>query len=129
GGSAGRKGAAPAAAPGRCPASPGAARPAAPAPRPGPSSLVSRRTPWPRGGGLRLGQLYLHLVALDAHGVAADLDPRVVRPGPVAQPEPPGVPRAGDDTVLDVAPGQRGPHVRANVVDGVDLVAHQEQGD
>src|SRR5262249_14720061 len=48
----------------------------------------------------------------------ADLDPRVVGPGAVRQAEAPGVPGAGDDAVLDEAAGQRGAHVRADVVDG-----------
>ena len=61
-------------------------------------------------------------------GYDAGLDPRVVGPRPVGQPEPPVVPRAGDDPVLDVAAGQRRPGVRAPVVDRVVLAAVVEDG-
>src|SRR5262249_42685334 len=66
------------------------------------------------GAGGRHVHLDLDLVADDPDRVAADLDARVVRPGAVGDAEPPGVPGAGDDAVLDVPAAERGPHVPAS---------------
>jgi hypothetical protein len=71
----------------------------------------------------------LNLFPDDPDGIMADLDTRVVGPGPIVQPKTPGVPGAGDDAVLDVTTRQRGPHVRAHVVDGLDLVATAKDSD
>ena len=52
-------------------------------------------------------------------GKTCHLELLVVAPGAVAGPEPPGVPRAGDDAVHEGARAERGAHVGAEVVDGV----------
>src|SRR5579884_4089934 len=88
----------------------------------------------PCTGGLLAGRgfvldLDLDLVALDPDGIAADLDARVVRPGAVGQAEPPGMPRAGHDAVLDMAIAERGTHVWAEVIDGVVAAAVAENRD
>jgi hypothetical protein len=60
----------------------------------------------------------LDIVSLDPHLEGVDLDSRVVAPFAVVDAEPPGVPGTGDDSLLDVAAGQRRAHVRAEIVDG-----------
>src|SRR5437879_11749486 len=76
-----------------------------------------------------LTQLNLHVVADHAHGVAADLDARVVGPGAVGQAKPPGVPGTRDNVVLHITPAERRSHVRAHVVDGKELAVDAENGD
>jgi adenylate cyclase, class 2 len=73
--------------------------------------------------------LNLHLIAFDAHGVAADFQPGIVCPSAVGQPVAPGVPGAGDDAVFDVAAAERSAHVGAGVVDGVILAVNKKKGD
>src|SRR5262249_26565662 len=82
---------------------------------------------WPGWRGGR--HLDLDLIADDADGITADFDARVVRPGAVRDAEPPRVPGTGDDAILHVAATERGPHVRAHVIDGVELSALAEDGD
>src|SRR5437588_3340358 len=67
----------------------------------------------------RIGiDLNLDHAVFDANRVAADLEPRVVGPGTIGEAEPPGVPGAGDNAVLDITAAQRGAHVRTDVVNG-----------
>src|SRR5262245_41761557 len=75
-----------------------------------------------------VSDLNLNGVALDAHLVTADLEPRVVGPGAVSPPEPPGVPGTGHDVVFHVAAAERRPHVRTDVVDGEELAVLPEDG-
>ena len=63
----------------------------------------------------------LYLPIFDAYWEGANLDARVVRPGPICQPEAPRVPGASDDAVLDVAACKRSSHVWADVIDCVKL--------
>jgi hypothetical protein len=75
-------------------------------------------------------QLDLNLVALNAGGVGRDFKPRIVPPGSVAYVEPPGVPRAGDGSLLvELSGSERGSHVRTQVVDSEVFAANVENGD
>src|SRR5262245_3949915 len=66
---------------------------------------------------------HLNLIPNDAHFVAIDLNLRAIRPSAVADFEPPGVPWAGNDALVNLSRAKRGPHVRANVVNRKILAA------
>jgi hypothetical protein len=55
----------------------------------------------------------------DLEGIDTETGFRVVGPAAVRDAEPPGVPGAGDDGVLDIAAGEGGAHVRAGIGDGL----------
>jgi hypothetical protein len=71
----------------------------------------------------------LDFVAFDADFEGIDFDLWVVAPFAVVNAEPPGVPGAGDDAGFEVAAGERGAHVRAEVVDGGEFSVLVEDGD
>jgi hypothetical protein len=54
-----------------------------------------------------LRQLQLYGIALNTHGIAADLDTWIVGPSTVADTETPGVPRAGDNLAVEVSARKR----------------------
>src|SRR5262249_21160331 len=59
-------------------------------------------------------------------GVAPGLDRGVAGPRAGGEADPPVVPRAGDHAVLDEPARQRRPHVRAQVIDRVELAGVAE---
>ena len=61
----------------------------------------------------------LNLFSLHADVKPIDLQPGVVAPCAVGDPEPPAVPGTEDDALVEVSFGERGPHVRTDVVDRV----------
>src|ERR1700687_4353426 len=73
--------------------------------------------------------LHLDFPIRYANRVAADLDARVVRPGAVGQPKSPGVPGAGDNSLLHIALAQGVPHVRTSVVDSKVIYFVAENSD
>ncbi len=70
-----------------------------------------------------LGYEYLNVITVDANVKRVGRDSGVFAPSPVREFEVPGVPRTHDGAVLDETAGQRGPHVRAKIINGlVDIV-------
>jgi len=72
---------------------------------------------------------HLDVVSFNADLEGVDFDLGVVAPFAVVNAESPGMPRAGDDTGLQITPSKRGPHVWAKIVDGRELAILIEDGD
>ncbi len=81
---------------------------------------------------LRFGLFLLpdeHLIAFDFDLKAVNASSGVVLPGTIFDAEPPRVPRAGHRIFLEVAFGQRSPHVRTKIINCVPLLAAAKNGD
>jgi hypothetical protein len=83
----------------------------------------------------RLG-LFFHIIDRDLNlalgypdRITPNLNPRVVGPGAVRQAKAPGMPRTGHNTIFDITLAQGIPHVRAGVINRVDLALVAEEGD
>ena len=72
----------------------------------------------------RLGA-HLNLITFDSNRIRIDFQSRIVRPGSIAQAEPPRVPRTRDGPVFDVTFGQRRALMWTRIVDGSELSIRQ----